>query len=63
MPIYRRKRGSDVWHWSPSCPHWPTSDFEEFVIRGRPPSGLLDKECQRAERNKQRRGGQGPALA
>lgn len=26
---YRKKKGSDTWHWCRNCSNWPTSNFEE----------------------------------
>ncbi|MDZ7713691.1 MAG: hypothetical protein U5L06_11520 [Rhodovibrio sp.] len=28
MPEYRKKNGSDTWHWCRNCTNWPTSDYE-----------------------------------
>jgi hypothetical protein len=28
MPEYRKKKGSDVWHWCKNCSKWPTSDYD-----------------------------------
>jgi hypothetical protein len=47
MRRYRRKRGSDVWHWCRNCSSWPTTDYEEQV--GKPTSGELDNECRSKE--------------
>lgn len=44
MPEYRRKRGSDVWHWCKNCSKWPTSDYESTYTK--PTSGELDNECK-----------------
>lgn len=48
---YRRKKGSDVWHWCTNCEDWPTSDYEEIDLPAgqRPPSGELDNECRSKE--------------
>lgn len=26
---YRKKRGSDTWHFCSNCSNWPTSDYDE----------------------------------
>ena len=54
MTTYRRKKGSDVWHWCTNCDDWPTSDYEEVTLpdNERPSSGELDNQC----RDKERRG-------
>ncbi len=49
MTTYRRKKGSDTWHWCTNCSNWPTSDYEEKKMEGRP-SGDLDNECKAKER-------------
>lgn len=51
---YRKKRGSDAWHWCTNCEDWPTSDYEEVDLPPgqRPSSGELDNEC----RDKEERG-------
>jgi hypothetical protein len=45
MPIYRRLKGSDVWHWCTNCSLWPTTDYIEVTRAGRPFGGKLDNEC------------------
>ena len=45
--VYRRKRGSDTWHWCTNCSNWPTSDYEEQ--RTKPTTGELDNECKAKE--------------
>ena len=49
MPTYRRKKGSDAWHWCKNCSNWPTSDYEERTTPGRPSTGELDNECKAKE--------------
>lgn len=44
---YRRKNGSDTWHWCTNCPNWPTSDYVEQD--GKPSSGELDNTCRSLE--------------
>ena len=43
MTEYRKKKGSDTWHWCANCSNWPTSDFDRHY--GKPTSGELDNEC------------------
>jgi len=45
---YRRKRGSDTWHYCKNCSNWPTSDYEERSTK--PTNGELDNECQAKEK-------------
>jgi hypothetical protein len=40
--VYRRKRGTDGWHFIPQCPDWPTWDFKESSS---PTVGHLCAEC------------------
>ena len=47
---YRRKRGSDAWHWCTNCSNWPTSDYEEQERDSRPTTGELDNECKAKEK-------------
>jgi hypothetical protein len=49
---YRKRKGSDVWHWCTNCSNWPTSNYEVWCGEGRPPSGELDNECRAKEQNK-----------
>ena len=44
MPIYRRRRGSDTWHWCTNCSNWPTEDFEKRNTK--PISGELCIQCR-----------------
>ena len=44
---YRRKRGSDTWHWCRNCSNWPTSDYESRYTK--PTTGELDNECRSKE--------------
>jgi hypothetical protein len=50
MKTYRRKKGSDTWHWCRNCSKWPTSDYEEVTRDTRPTTGELDNECLSKER-------------
>lgn len=49
MAEYRRKKGSDTWHWCKNCSNWPTSDYE--VRYTKPTTGELDNECKAKERD------------
>jgi len=48
MIEYRKKRGSDTWHWCRNCSRWPTSDYD--VRYTEPTSGELCNECKAKER-------------
>lgn len=52
MDEYRRRYGSDVWHWKKKCSNYPTENFVDwFGEEGdRPSSGELCDECQAKER-------------
>lgn len=57
--IYRRLKDRDVWHYMPSCQHWPSAEQVEVgsaVERDKKPtSGELCDECQAKERKASRR--------
>jgi hypothetical protein len=40
---YRRRRGSDTWHFCSNCSNWPTTDYD---ISNDRPSGELCNECR-----------------
>lgn len=40
---YRRRNGSDTWHFCTNCSNWPTSDYQEQHTK--PTSGEFDNEC------------------
>ena len=44
---YRKKKGSDTWHWCRNCSNWPISDYDERDTK--PTSGELDNECKAKE--------------
>lgn len=46
---YRRRNGSDTWHWCRNCNNWPTSDFVSRDTK--PTSGDLCNECRAKEAN------------
>jgi hypothetical protein len=47
-PNYRRKKGSDTWHFCENCTGWPTSDYD---TRDTNPSGELCNQCLDKEDN------------
>ena len=49
MAEYRKKKGSDTWHWCRNCSNWPTKDYD--VSYTKPTSGELDNECKSKERS------------
>jgi hypothetical protein len=53
MATYRRRIGSDTWHWCRNCSNWPTGrpgvDYEEQHTR--PTTGELDNECRAKEQS------------
>jgi hypothetical protein len=48
--VYRKKKGTDTWHWCTNCDDWPTSNYDEIVSDKRPTSGELDNQCLSKER-------------
>ena len=52
MTIYRKKKGSDAWHWCTNCLNWPKDDEEYDQIESdtRPSYGELDNQCRAKER-------------
>ena len=48
MPEYRKKKGSDTWHWCKNCSNWPISNYDSEHKTGktRPSPGELDNECK-----------------
>ena len=49
MRTYRRKRGSDTWHFCRNCTEWPMTGYEEQT--NRPTSGELCNQCRSKETN------------
>ncbi len=48
MVIYKRKKGSDTWHWCKNCSRYPSGpDVETKTTR---PSYDLCNECKSKER-------------
>ncbi|SFN03998.1 hypothetical protein [Thermodesulforhabdus norvegica] len=49
MTVYRKKEGSDVWHWCTNCPEYPTG--ENVIERhSRPDYGTLCSLCEVKDR-------------
>ena len=40
---YRRKKGSDTWHWCKNCSNYPTSDYD--YRSSKPSGGELCDQC------------------
>ena len=49
MAEYRRKKGSDTWHWCKNCSKLPTSDYDTSYSK--PSSGELCNECKSKEQS------------
>ena len=49
MISYRRRKGTDVWHWCSNCSNWPTSHYD--VRRDEPDSGKFCDECRSKDDN------------
>lgn len=47
MAKYRKRRGSDTWHWCRNCSNWPTEDYTERDTR---PGYDLCNECKGKEK-------------
>lgn len=45
---YRRRKGSDTWHWCRNCSRWPKSEYDEQQKR---PEYDLCNECKSKERD------------
>jgi len=52
MAEYRRRKGSDTWHWCTNCSNWPKGRAgKDFVVKHtRPRAGELDNQCLAKER-------------
>lgn len=48
MRRWRKRRGTDTWHFCTNCANWPTSDYEERTTK--PTSGEFDNECLAKDR-------------
>ena len=49
MP-YRKRKGTDTWHFCRNCSNWPTSNFDEQYSK--PTTGEFDNECLAKDRNR-----------
>lgn len=49
---YRKRKGTDTWHWCANCSNWPTTNFDTVTTTGkdRPKTGELDNECLAKEK-------------
>ena len=45
---YRKKKGSDTWHFCSNCLNWPTSDYSTSTTK--PTSGELCNQCRSKEK-------------
>ena len=52
MTVYRRKYGTNEWHWCNNCSNFPVMQYEQIVLHNnqRPNTGELDKECLAKEK-------------
>jgi hypothetical protein len=51
LTTYRKRKGSDTWHWCKNYSNYPTHDYEETTVyTGRPKSGELCNECRDKEK-------------
>lgn len=41
--LYRRKKGSDTWHWCKNCSNWPRYGYDERTSK--PTTGEFCNEC------------------
>ncbi|HCC3231886.1 hypothetical protein SC738_04260 [Legionella pneumophila serogroup 1] len=47
---YRKRNGSDTWHWVPTCSNYPTQNFTSRAVK--PSNGELCNQCQaKSKRN------------
>jgi hypothetical protein len=46
---YRKRNGSDTWHWCRNCNAWPTSNYDERETK--PSGGDLCNECKAKDAN------------
>jgi len=44
MPVYRKRKEDDTWHWRPDCSNWPQSEYEQ--IYGNAKYGKFCEECR-----------------
>jgi hypothetical protein len=49
MAVYKKKKGSDTWHWCKNCSKYPTG-FDTETSSTKPTSGELCNECRSKEK-------------
>lgn len=47
-PNYRKRKGTDAWHFCTNCSNWPTSDYDSASTK--PSSGEFCNECLAKDR-------------
>lgn len=52
MTVYRKRTGTNVFHWSKFCPSWPGNSFDQQILKEgtRPTGGKLCPECLKREK-------------
>lgn len=51
MVTYRKKRGSNIWHWCRNCSSWPTKNYIPLNTDSFPYPGELCRQCKDKEKN------------
>jgi hypothetical protein len=46
---YRKRKGSDTWHWSADCFHWPAINYDCKFRQ--PTHGQICEECKKTKKN------------
>lgn len=46
MPVYRRRKDSDTWHWCTNCSQYPTKADTEKEQHTKPTTGELCDQCR-----------------
>jgi len=46
MPEYRKRKGSDAWHWCKNCTNWPPLSQNPVVKHSKPTTGEFCNECK-----------------
>ncbi len=46
---YRKRNGSDTWHWCQNCSNWPKKDFKEQATK--PSGGDQCNECKSKQKS------------
>jgi hypothetical protein len=49
MASFRKRKGTDTWHFCSNCSNWPTSNYDEQA--NRPSSGEYCNECRAKRTN------------